>query len=138
MASNLLLEHGITPDKENLAIFTVLLKNWPQVREMKAEADFWVHSVNIHDVNPEDRNTKTEKLCIPNEEAKKFDVDAASLYSGDTECEHDVLSDLICQIFHNKAPADRRYLDYLEHMDRPVRTLDSGDLDESETLFSKG
>lgn len=103
---NVLLEFGVLPLAENKNILEKLLKNWRYVEELKKQANFWVRSVDVHDVEEEHRvRTETgEKVSLPG-----TDLDNCSVYSGDTESEQENLRDVVCKLFHDTVSANRRY-----------------------------
>ena len=100
----ILAEYKIENTDENVKILQTILSKWPDVVELKSEADFWVKNVAIWDIPNEQRNRESETLIMAD-----TDLDGCSLYSGDTNSEHDVVKDLICQLFHDKDSADTRY-----------------------------
>lgn len=100
----ILSSHDICATEDNVKVLETILNNWQTLLSLKEEADFWVHSVAIWGIPEEKRDHETETLQNTNE-----DLDGCSLYSGDTNADHDNVKDIICQLFYNKDSADTRY-----------------------------
>jgi hypothetical protein len=110
MTEPALQSYDIELTKTNIELLQTILRNWDKIKLLKEEADFWVHSVAIWDIPEDSRDFSVGRLCNTNNE----DLDGCSLYSGDTQAEHGDMKDLLCQIFHGKDSADKRYSEHTE------------------------